>query len=402
MEKALTLKNRLGYLSAAPRISTRPDAEISGPRSHILGFIQAMEVLGWEVKPFIAGDRVPREWVTKKSEAAISGNFLRALTLDWVRLTLGLINARQAWREMGGQVGWVYERFAPFQTLGWIFKQHGVPWILETHGPLFYEAKTERKTSIMSGLARQIEVRAYRKCDALVCVTEALKDLIVLESGIAPEKVIVVPNGVDTELFNPEQYQPKRMFAGFTVGFVGRLYAWHGLEILIHALHELREAGMDISLVVVGDGIMLAQWKALTEKLGIASNVAFVGQVSWSDVQQYIAGFDMGYTGQVQMQVGKMYHSPLKLYEYMAMAKPVVASAFEDAKRVISQGETGFLFEPGNKEDLKRTLTLAYQSKEQLPAMGKQARELMVAQHSWTARINAMMESLEQVLGRKQ
>ncbi len=51
-----------------------------------------------------------------------------------------------------------------------------------------------------------------------------------------------------------------------------------------------------------------------------------------------------------------MYHSPLKLYEYMAMAKPVVASAFEDAQRVIRDRETGFLFQPGDKEDLKRTL----------------------------------------------
>jgi glycosyltransferase involved in cell wall biosynthesis len=395
-----TLKYRIGYLSAAPRISTHPHAEISGPRTHILGFISACKTLGFEVKTFIVGDRVPRTWVTKKSEHAMSGSFIRALALDLSRLILGTVNARQAWRELGGgQVDWVYERFASFRTLGWTFKQHGIPWILETNAPLFYEAKTERKSTALSGLARWLEVQAYRECDALVCVTEALKELIVSESGISPEKVVVVPNGVDSEMLDPQRHKPKHLFNGFTVGFVGRLYAWQGLNLLLEALRELRAEGLDVSLVVVGDGLMRAEWEEQTQSLGIASNVTFVGQVPWEGVPHYISGFDVGYIGHIQMQVGKMYHSPLKLYEYMAMAKPVVASAFEDAQRVLQERETGFLFEPGNKEDLKRALKSAYQAREQLPAMGQRARDLMVAQHSWLARVSTMVTAIEQILG---
>lgn len=402
MEPKTILKHRLGYLSGAPRISTRPDAEISGPRAHILGCIRAKEALGWEVKSYIVGDRVPPALVTKKSERAMSGGFIRSLVLDLARLALGVKHARQAWRELGTQVDWVYERFAPFQSMGRIFKQHGIPWVLETHAPLFYEAKTERKTTVLSGLAQRLEMQAYRECDALVCVTEALKELIVQESKIPPEKVVVIPNGVDTENFHPERHQPKRLFEGFTLGFVGRLYAWHGLDILLDAIHELRAEGLDLSLVVVGDGLMRTEWEERAKKLGIAANVSFVGQVAWPDVPQYIAGFDVGYTGQIQLQVGKMYHSPLKLYEYMAMAKPVVASAFEDARRTIQDGETGFLFEPGNKEDLKRTLTRAYQVRDELPSMGQQAREITVAEHSWIARVKTMMESLEAIIEKNQ
>lgn len=251
---------------------------------------------------------------------------------------------------------------------------------------------------VLTGLARWLEVQAYRKCNALVCVTEALKDLVVRESGISPEKVVVVPNGVDTELFNPERYEPKRVFPGFTVGFVGALYARQGVDLLLEALHDLQAEGLDLSLVVVGDGFMYAAWKDLSQRLGVASRVAFVGQVPWLEVPPYMAGFDVAYTGQVQLPVGKMYHSPLKLYEYMAMAKPVVASAFEDALRVLQEGETGFLFEPGNKEDLKRALTRAYQVREQLPAIGLRARELMVKQHSWGARVSTMTVAIERIL----
>ena len=396
------MKKRLGFISAAPRISTRPDTEVSGPRTRVLGLIRGFEALDWEVKRFIIGDRVPQNLMANASEKAINGKFFRTLAADLVRLILGTVNTQRSWQELGGQVDWAFEFAASLQSLGWSFKRHGVPWIVHTEALLFHEAKTERKSIVLSGIARRLELKAYQECDALVCVTEALKEMVVRESGVLPEKVVVVPNGVDTELFNPERYEPKRLFAGFTVGFVGGLYGWQALDLLLLALHDLRAEGMDLSLVVVGDGIMSATWQAQAQRLGIASNVNFVGRVPWSDVPQYMAGFDVCYTGQVQLQVGKMYHSPLKLYEYMAMAKPVVASAFEDAQRMIQEGETGFLFEPGNQEDLKRALKRAYESKEQLPVIGQQAREVVVAQHSWVARVKTMIADLEQILGNKQ
>ncbi|MEL6223436.1 MAG: glycosyltransferase family 4 protein [Cyanobacteria bacterium J06627_8] len=392
------LKRRLGYLSGAPRISTRHDAEISGPRAHILGCLQAKQALGWEVKRFIVGDRLPKSMVTGKSETTMSGGFAKALVLDAARIALGAKYARQAWHELRNQVDWVYERFAPFQALGMPFKRHGMPWILETHAPLFYEAKTERKTTALTGLAQRMELQAYRNCDALICVTDALKELIVQAAAIPTEKVIVVPNGVDTEQFHPSYHAPERLFSEFTVGFVGRLYAWHGLDLLLESIAELRAEDIYIAFVVVGDGLMRAEWEAKAQSLGIADTVKFVGQVPWADVPSYIAGFDVGYTGQIQLQVGKMYHSPLKLYEYMSMAKPIVASAFEDAKRTIQDGETGFLFEPGNKEDLKRALRLAYHLRPQMNQMGEQARQIAIDHHSWIARMREMTAKLETIL----
>ncbi len=392
------MKKRLGFISAAPRISTRPDTEVTGNRTRVLGLIRGFEALNWEVKPFIIGDRVPQKLMLKASEKAINGKFFRTLAADLVRLVLGTVNTQRSWQELGGQVDWAFEFAATLQSLGWSFKRHGVPWIVHTEALLFHEAKTERKSIVLSGLARSLELRAYRECDALVCVSETLKELVVRESGVLPKKIVVVPNGVDTDLFNPERHEPKRLFVGFTVGFVGGLYNWQALDLLLEVIHDLRAEGMDLSLVIVGDGIMYEIWQTQAQSLGIASNVIFVGRVPWAEVPEYIAGFDVCYTGQVELQVGKMYHSPLKLYEYMAMAKPVIASAFEDAQRMLQQEEMGFLFEPGNKEDLKRALTRAYQLKEQLPVMGQHAREVVVAHHSWVARVKNMIEGLEQIL----
>jgi glycosyltransferase involved in cell wall biosynthesis len=401
----------LGYLSAAPRVSTRPGAALTGPRSHVLGVMRAFETLGWEVKPYIVGDRLPRAATSKGLDARVSESLVRnpltrsvqTLLADLVRLGLGVLNSQKAWWELGGQVDWVYERLATLQSLGLNFKRRGIPWILETNAPLFYEARVDRESVLLSGLARWIEIRAYRKCDVLVCISEALKEIVVRESGISPEKVLVVPNGVDTHLFDPERHEPRRVFAGFTVGFVGGLAAWQRLDDLLEVLRDLRNKGLDLSLVVVGDGAMKPTWEARAQRLGISSSVAFVGQVPWSEVPRYIAGFDLGYSGQAPLQIGKMYLSPLKLYEYMAMAKPVVASTFEDAQRVVQEGETGFLFRAGNKDDLKGALLKAYQLRRTvLPEMGCKARKEIVTNHSWAARVRKVTEDVDRMLSARE
>jgi len=96
----------------------------------------------------------------------------------------------------------MYERFAVLQALGWVFKRDGIPWILETSGLYSDEAKTERNSLVLTGVARRLEVFAYGRCDVLVCVSAALKELVVEKTGVDPEKILVVPNGVDAAFFD--------------------------------------------------------------------------------------------------------------------------------------------------------------------------------------------------------
>ncbi len=395
------MQPRLGFLAAAPRISTHPDAEMSGPRSRVLGIIKGFETCNWNVKTFIVGDKVSKKWSAKGSGEVISKGFFRTLLVDCIRLGLGTINSWKSSQELKHQVDWVYEYAATLQCLGWIFQRQGIPWILQAEALLFYEAKAERKALVLDSLARWMEIRAYRQCDVLACVSKTLKDILVTEFNIPQAKIVLVPNGVDVDFINPAIHAPKRLFTGFTIGFVGSLYAWAGLDLLLETLSELIGEGLDLSLVVVGDGVMKSTWEKHAQELEISQHVSFVGRVSWQEVPQYLAGFDIGYSGQVQLQMGKMYLSPMKLYEYMAMAKPVIASAFEDAQRLVSDGNTGFLFQPGNKNDLKRALLEAYQKREKLSEMGQLARAEIVNHHSWTARVQALVEGAEQILEKR-
>lgn len=394
-------KRTVGYLSAAPRVSTKPSAEASGPRSHVLGVINAFKKLNWEVYEFIVGDQLPDKVTGKGSEQIFYNSIIKTLIVDLVRLCMGIYNANKAYRLLGNKVEWVYERFAVLQTLGFKFKKKNIPWILETNAPLFIEAKQERKSLILSYIAKKMEFSAYEKCDVLVCVSEELKNIIVDYTNIDPNKVIVVPNGVDIDNYNPQKYKPIRLFEGFNIGFVGSLIKWQAIDLLIYAVKDLREQGYPINVTIVGDGPQKEEWENLSKEIGVANYIKFTGRVPPTEVPKYIKGFDICYSGQLPLKIGVMYLSPLKLYEYMSMGKPVIASSFSDAKSLIEGKDTGYLFEPGNLEDLKNKIIKAYSEKEMFSEMGKKAREEIVLNHSWEKRVEKMIKEVEIILGRK-
>ena len=390
----------LGYLSGAPRVSTRPEAEASGPKSHILGFIGAFQKLGWQVHPFIVGDRMPAQWIGSGSERKLRRGVLHRAAADVVRLALAWRNRQAAWKEIG-PVDWVYERFGVFQSLGRAFQQKGIPWVLETNGPFFYEAKTERRSIALSAVARRLEIQAYRDCDVLVCITSPLRDIIVREAGVPEDKIVLVPNGVDTQRFDPSKADGSRYFSMPTLGFVGSLIAWQGLDRLITALAELRAEDTHWALVVAGDGPERAAWEKLTRDRGLDDRVLFLGSVPWEQVPMVLGRIDVGYSGQVPLKIGAMYHSPLKLYEYLAMGKPVIAAAYEDALRVVEPGQTGYLFAPDSMDELKAVLKEALRNQDRWAAMGAMARRLVVSRHSWEARVTHLVKEVERIVGRR-
>lgn len=385
---------RLGYLSAAPTVSTRPDAYSAGPRAHILGVVNGFRARGWAVEPFIIGDRVGRRVTRGTLQAGLERWPALRLAGDAARLLLAERNRRAAWAELGGRVDWVYERFATMQVLGRRFKQQGIPWILETQGLFYYETRVERSTVGLSGLAERIEKAAYRDCDALICISPALKKLIVEECGVPPGKILVVPNAVELERFDLEQIPSMRYFEDPTIGFVGALIGWQALDRLIEALGDLAREGLRFGLVVVGDGVMRESWETRAERCGIADRVRFLGRVPATEVGRHMAGFDIGYAGAAAMRIGTMYHSPIKLYEYMAMAKPLLASDFADARQLVEGRDTGFLFAADQPDSLKAALRRVHAERHRLPLMGRAARALVAAEHTWQARAGAMIESL--------
>lgn len=391
---------RLGYLSAAPTVSTRLDAASAGPRAHINGVMSGFRAAAWEVEPFIVGDRMPKGMTDGGVQRRLERSRLLRMAADAARLVMARRNAARAWSEIGGEVDWVYERFATMQVLGRRFQRAGIPWILETQGLFYYESEVERASVGLPWLAKRIEKAAYRACDALVCVTPSLRDLIVRECGVSPSKILVVPNAVELERFESAVREPaERFFKELTIGFVGGLIGWQALDRLIDAIADLEtHEGIRIALVVAGDGAMREAWQKRAEMRGIATRVRFLGHLAGHEVPRTIAGCDIGYAGAEIMRIGRMYHSPIKLYEYMAAARPVLAAAFDDARALVEGKGTGFLFEAGDTLSLEHALRTVHEARGRLPEMGRRARTLIETEHSWQARTRAMIDTLEQRL----
>src|SRR5262245_25319551 len=112
------MRPRVGYLSGAPRVSTRPDAHATGPRAHAVVVIEALKAYGFTVYPFIVGDRVSRKWTGAGSAQTLHHSRLVRLAADVARLALRWANSRRARNVLDGKVDWVYERFGIFQALG--------------------------------------------------------------------------------------------------------------------------------------------------------------------------------------------------------------------------------------------------------------------------------------------
>lgn len=393
----------LAYLSGAPRVSLLPQAAASGPRAHILGVMRGFQENGWEVRSFIAGDHVPRSWVVgESSERALRTQRINRLAADLIRLALGWYNRQKVGR-LFASVDWCYERYGVFQALGAGLQKRGIPWIVESNGLTYVEASEDRSSINLKDLARWWERQVYSQCDVVVCLSHKLIDLIAEDLGIERSKMIVVPVAADVERFDPTMVaSPVRVFSQPTIGFVGTFISWQALDLLVEAVADLRSEGVDFRLVLVGDGALKPAWQNLVTQLGMGELVCFTGRVPFHEVPSYIKGFDLAYSGQVALQAGSMYGSPSKIYEYMAMEKPVIASdSFEDAGKLVRDGETGFLFASGNKESLKQALRRAYQQREQWSMMGISARQEILRSHSWKNRVEQMIPQIENILRRK-
>ncbi|HWZ59385.1 MAG TPA: glycosyltransferase [Gemmatimonadaceae bacterium] len=382
---------RLGYLSGAPRVSTRADAELAGPRAHVLGVIAGFEAAGWTVDRFIVGDRGPAV-VARDGERLVRRGWATTLAADGARLVLRQRSAASAYAALGTHVDWVYERFALFQAMGTPFARRGIPWILETNALLADEARRERSSVVLHATARQLERAAYHACSVLVTVSDVLADRIADAMDVPREKIVVVPNGVDVERFDPARVAPRHEGTGFRIVFAGSLAPWQGLDALVRALVHVPAA----VAVIAGDGPARRGLEALAAELEVEARVRFLGHID--DVPAFLAGGDVCFVGHTDRgNSAETFRSPLKLYEYLAMGKPVISSSVPDAVATITEGKTGFLFQPDDVASLVRAIGAAMAAP--LEAMGARARREAVERHSWQARVHDMIAQIESRVG---
>lgn len=386
---------KIVYLVGAPRISIASNSTTPGPRSHILGVLGALDRQGHSVDRYISSQSAVFRRLSQTEEADIRVSRAKLLVGDFTRLGVNLLNKILLRRHVGGKdFDIAYERFSTFQTLGRMFHRRGATWIVESNGIFYKEAFSDRKSIHLWRLARWHERRTYENADAVVVVSSQLKSLILSDFGLDERKCIVIPNGVDGGRFAPKQ-RPSSERDFVTVGFVGQLIEWQGIDRLLRVLTELPGVYVDI----VGDGPARSALEALAKDLNLESRVNFYGRLSPDDVVEMMHGFDIGYAGHFASD-GETYHSPLKLYEYAASGIPIVCTGSE-VSRELSVFHPTFQFASESLDELKLAILSSMEVDSSFHARLERAREA-TSRCSWDARAKMIFDEVSAIESNRQ
>lgn len=241
---------------------------------------------------------------------------------------------------------------------------------------------------LQSALAHWEARQTYRIARRVLCLSEATRKRLIEYWKVPADKIIVLPLAADVDLFGQQfdVYEVRRLL-GFrdepVIGFVGSFQMWHGLEDLVAAFARVRESFPHAQLLLVGDGPGRAKVEDHVRKLNLDSAVTFTGRVGYRDIPRHLAAMDV-VTAPYPQLGREMWFSPLKLYEYMAAGKAIVATRCGQIAEVIQDGTTGLLADPGDVSALARAVCQVIADPNLRRTLGANARRQAKDRHSWT------------------
>jgi colanic acid biosynthesis glycosyl transferase WcaI len=221
----------------------------------------------------------------------------------------------------------------------------------------------------------------YRHADRIVVVTPAFKDHLIRYWNVPGEKISIIENGVETDLFLPDSSATNlrrqlRIEHRFLICYIGTMGNAHGLDTLIAAAEDLQTSMPNAMFLVIGEGAEKQRIVELATARGLA-NLRFLGQQPREQIPAYVSAADLCL---VMLKKTELFKTviPTKLLEYMACERPVIVAVDGQARQIIEEAEAGVFVEPENHSALAKTIVdLAQDAKRRL-RMGTNGRRYIV------------------------
>ena len=288
----------------------------------------------------------------------------------------------------------LYERNAFFLIGGVLAARcFRVPVILEVNEVVGIE---RARGQAFVRLARWVEHRVFRLSSHILTVSSYLTARV-LERGGPPGTILTVPNSIDPARFDVtgEGREVRRSLAingELVIGFVGWFDHWDRLDLLVDAFARFHSSQPKSKLLLVGDGPVTAALHAQIEAQGMGADAILTGPVKRASVPAYIDAMDV-----CVLPDSNPYGSPMVLFEFMAMGKPVIAPRIAPVGDVVRHGENGWMIEPGEPNALAGALECLAATPELRERMGARARSEVLESRTWraTARLIASLAQQE-------
>jgi len=272
----------------------------------------------------------------------------------------------------------LYERYSLFNVSGVVVSRLcRIPLLLEVNAPLAYEKETHERL-VLRRLAYALERWICSHSTRTVVVSTPMKDILVQE-GVPAAHMVVIPNGVNTVEIASKvgQYDVRRAHgigARLVLGFVGWFKPWHRLDKVIELLAARPDWHGRIHLLLVGDGPERAHLEQVAREHGVQDAVTFTGPIGRDRIFDHIDAFDIA----LQPHVTE-YASPMKIFEYLALGKCVVAPDLANIREILTHGEDALLFRPGDAADMGCAIEILASDPERVRQMGARARHTIEA-----------------------
>lgn len=400
------------YLCADPGIPIRSH---KGSAIHVRALINALSRLGHQVS-LLTPRAGPVDGPTPEAqlfEVRVPDHSSSPTEME--REQLAITTAQDVYRAGKELLAWeafdfIYERYSLWSDAGArLANESGLPLVVEINAPLRLEASRYRSL-INAELAAAIEKNLIKVAAILVVVSEPIKKYL-LELGASPDKILVLPNGVDEQYFHPAvDGRPVRSRLGlehkFVVGFVGTARPWHDLDALIESMAILKSKSFTARLpaspplepyhlLLVGN--FPPRLVESIQRHNLVGMTTIVDSVPNCNVPDYLAAMNVAVSPHPAMP--DFYFSPLKLFEYLACGVPTVAADLPPLADVIEPGENGLLYLPGSPHDLATQISALADDPVRSEKMGMRGAKKVLSDYTWVGNAQKIIRHIHQADG---
>jgi colanic acid biosynthesis glycosyl transferase WcaI len=255
--------------------------------------------------------------------------------------------------------------------------------------------------SVVYRTLARIAAFLYRNSDHIVVVTPAFKEYLVRQMLIRPEKISVIENGVEAELFSPRRERDLRSRLGgegkFIVSYIGTMGNAHGLQSLVEAAALLQNVAPDIIFLLVGEGAEKEQLMSLVHSRGL-TNLRFVEQQARERIPEYVCASDACVVLLKKSEIFKTV-IPSKMLEFMSCARPVILGVEGQARQILEEAQAGICIEPENSLQLAQAISRLAGDAQLRETLGRNGRRHVLQRFSRRQTARAYLEVLRGLLG---